>query len=376
MRVLLAHDWLTGMRGGEKVLSLLCELFPFADIATLVHVPGSVEPRIERMRVRTSWLSDLPRIGHYYRYLLPIMPLVVERMDLQEYDLIVSSSHCVIKGLVAHPQALHVCYCHTPMRYAWAQGTVYQQSMGLTGLALRAFRGYLRAWDRRSAEHVDAFIANSRNVAGRIGTTYDRSAEVVYPPIDTNWLTPGEAEREDFYLIVSALAPYKKVDQAVEAFANLPHRLVVIGSGQQLRQLRQVATPNVELLGWQDDQAVREHYRRCRALIFPGEEDFGMVPLEAMACGAPVIAYNAGGARETVRDVQSLPPGEATGLLYAPQTPEGIAQAVEQFEAVQDHFDARQMRRWACTFGPQAFCRGIRQCLEPLLQQRGWDQPW
>jgi len=376
MRIALVHDWLTGMRGGEKVLSLLAGLMPRADLLTLLHVRGSCDRRIEDRRIITSFLNDLPGVGRYYRYLLPLMPAAIESMDARAYDLVVSCSHCVAKGIPRSPRAAHVCYCFTPMRYIWTQDRAYSRGMGPAGLALRAFRGYLRAWDLRSASHVDLFLADSRTVAGRIERFYRRRAVTVLPPIDTAFFTPVETEREDFYLMVTALAPYKRVDQAIEAFARLGWPLRIIGSGQQEDALRRVAPANVTLMGWQDDAAVRDHYRRCRALIFPGEEDFGLVPLEAMACGAPVIAYGAGGALETVLDVAGDDPAGPTGLLYTPQTADGLADAVRRFEDLRDRFQTGRLSAWAGRFSPERFFAEFKRAVKPLLERKKLGCPW
>jgi glycosyltransferase involved in cell wall biosynthesis len=376
MRIAIVHDWLTGMRGGEKVLSLLCRLLPRADLYTLIHVPGSCDRRIEAMPIRTSVLDDLPGGRRWFRLLLPALPLVIERFDLSEYDLVVSSSHCVAKGVVRSPRAAHLCYCHTPMRYAWHHGRDYEASLGPAGAALRLLRPYLCAWDRRSASHVDRFVANSRNVAGRIRRCYGRPARVVYPPIDTGFFTPAPVAREDFYLIVSALTPYKRVEQAVEAFGNLGRPLRVIGGGPLLGRLCRRAPRNVTLLGRQDDEAVRQGYRRCRALVHPQEEDFGLTPLEAMACGAPVIAYGAGGALETVLDA----PGEEalgpTGALYTPQTAEALATAVRQFEDEESRFDPGRLSAWARRFDEEGFLRQMREEIEALLLEKRLPQAW
>ncbi len=328
MRVAIVHDWLTGMRGGEKVLSLLCGLIPQADLLTLIHVPGACDERIENMRIITSFLDDFPQVKRYYRYLLPLMPFAIEQMRTTHYDLVISCSHCVAKGIIRSPDAPHVCYCFTPMRYVWDHARIYRRRMPLSGLVLRAMRGYFRAWDKRSATHVDKFIANSHNVAERIERIYGRLSEVIHSPIDTAFFKPSDVAREDFYLMVTAFSPYKRIDQAILAFRELSLPLRIIGDGPQMKVLRRRLPPNVRLMGWASDEAVRDHYRRCKALVFPGEEDFGMVPLEAMACGAPVIAYGAGGAMETVLDVDTPGAQGPTGLLYERQTPEDLVAAV------------------------------------------------
>ena len=360
MRIALVHDWLTGLRGGEKVLSELCGLLPDADILTLIHRPGSSGPTIERHRIITSILNDLPGVGRYYRHLLPLMPLAMEAVDARDYDLIVSSSHCVAKGVIRRPGSVHVCYCHTPMRYAWNQGGAYDAAMGLRGLALKLLRPYLRAWDRRSAGHVDVFVANSRNVADRIGRIYGRDADVVHPPVDTAFYTPADIQREDFYLVVGAMAPYKRVDQAIDACRKLGRRLVVIGTGQQFPSLSKACPDGVDFLGAVSDEVVRDHFRRARALLFPGEEDFGIVPVEAIACGCPVIAYGAGGARETVVPFGGAP----TGLLYTPQTTDALVAAVQQFEGEENRYDSAAMFEWAQAFRPESFRKRMRQVLE------------
>ena len=376
MQIALVHDWLTGMRGGEKVLSLLCGLFPSADLFTLIHTPGSCDCRIEAMRIRTSWLDRLPGIQRYYRYLLPVMPAAIESFDLSDYDLVISCSHCVAKGARCDPAAAHVCYCFTPMRYAWSQANAYRFSMGLSGLFLRLMAPYLQAWDKRTARRVDRYVANSHNVAERIRTTYRRQADVLYSPVDLDFLTPAPDRREDFFLMVTALAPYKRVDQAIQAFAALGRPLRIIGSGQMLNELRSACPPNVEMLGWQDDRIVRDHYRRCRAVVFPGEEDFGMVPVEAMACGAPVIAYGAGGALETVQDIRNPGDVPGTGLLYTPQTTDALAEAVLEFDNWEGRFEPSELVRWARRFSPGAFLQGFRDIIDSVIGEKGLATPW
>jgi len=376
-RVALVHDWLTGMRGGEKVLACICALLPKAELFTLIHRPGSCGPPIEDRAIRTSWLDDLPAVSRYYRQLLPLMPLAIERMDVSNCDLIVSTSHCVAKGIGGRRAGqVHVCYCFTPMRYVWDTAGHYHRRQGIRRLALRALEPYLRAWDRRSAAGVDLFLADSACVAGRIRRAYGRSAVVLYPPVDVDFFTPADVPREDFYLIVSALTPYKRADQAIEAFARLARPLKIIGTGQEIQKLRRMAPPNVRILGWCDDETVRDHYRRCRALVFPQLEDFGIVPLEAMACGAPVIAYGAGGALETVLDGGNPAVTEPTGLLYRPQSSQALAEAVEQFERIEGRFNPQRLRNWTEQFSKERFIEGFKQAVEPLLLRAGFRPPW
>lgn len=371
MKVALVNDWLTGMRGGERVLSAIGRMFPQGDMFTLLHVPGQCDPIIEGRRIVSSWLNRLPGIRRYYRYLLPVMPWAIESLDLRGYDLILSSSHCVAKGVRRPPGAVHVCYCHSPMRYVWSQADVYRRTMGLAGFALALVRDPLRRWDRRSDAGVDVFVANSLNVAERILQAYGRRAVVVYPPVDTEFYTPAPVQREDFYLVVGAMAPYKRVDQAVEAFTRLSdRRLVVIGSGQMTTELRRSAPPNVAFLGWQNNETIRDHYRRCRALLYPGEEDFGIVPVEAMACGCPVIAYRAGGALETVVGVGDAGGSYSTGLWYAPQTVEALVDAIGTFESMADCWDAKYIARHAQRFSQARFCKELRQVIETAVGKR------
>jgi glycosyltransferase involved in cell wall biosynthesis len=298
--------------------------------------------------------------------------MAIERLDLGGYDLIISSSHCVAKGVCHDTGSLHICYCHTPMRYIWVQDSEYSSTMGLLNKAAMAFfRRYLQAWDLRSAGHVDLYLANSHNVARRIERIYGRGSRVVWPPVDTEYFTPDDGVREDFYLAVSALAPYKCIDHAVEAFSRLNLPLKVIGSGQMLGKLRRSSPRNVRFLGWQSDEVVREHYRRCKALIFPGEEDFGMVPVEAMACGTPVIAYKAGGALETVIDVDAADPHGPTGLLYEPHTIESLVDAVRRFETMSNEFPQERLAAWTGNFGREQFRRRFLDAIKPELEIKG-----
>jgi glycosyltransferase involved in cell wall biosynthesis len=327
LRVWFVHDWLTGLRGGEKVLLELVRMFPESRIATLVHVPGSTDPEIDRRVVRTSFLQKMPNIGATYRNYLPLFPRAVRGLELDgECDLVFSVSHAVAKGVSIPKGVPHICFCNTPMRYIWGMEDQYLPRWSPKRLALAAVIPGLRAFDRQN-EGVAAFIANSHTVAERIRRIYHREAAVVHPGIDEGYFTLAEKPREDFYLIVSALVPYKRIDLAVRAFAGTPRRLVVIGGGPDEAKLRRMAegSRNIQILGRQPDEVVRDHYQRCRAFLFPGEEDFGLTPLEAQACGAPVVAYNAGGATETVV-------AGKTGHFFDQQTPASLTAALSQFE--------------------------------------------
>ena len=377
--VALVHDWLTGMRGGERVLEALCRLLPQADLYSLIHRPGSTCELIERRRVRTSFLNDLPAVGRYYRLLLPAMPLAAERLDLSRYDLVITSSHCVANGFGGRRAGqVHVCYCHTPMRYAWSALGLYARCVGpLGGAALRALAGYLRAWDRRMARRVDLFVANSAAVAERIRRYYGQQAVVVHPPVDTHYFTPAKhVRREEFYLAVSHHAPYKRIDQAIAACRLADRALKLVGVPPAGRAWRREAGEKLEVLGWVARPVLRELYRRCKALLMPAEEDFGIAAVEAISCGAPVIAYAAGGACQTVRDAAQPEVDNPTGLLYRPQSAEALARAIGRLEGMYDRFDAEAMHAWAERFSPQRFVEGFTRAVAPLLKERGLPLPW
>ncbi|QDU23642.1 glycosyltransferase [Urbifossiella limnaea] len=353
-RVVLVHDWLTGLRGGEKCLEPLARRWPDARLLTLLHKRGSVPPAIEQLRISPSRLNRLPRVDRYYRYLLPLMPFAAG-WKVTDADLVVSLSHCVAKSARPPAGVPHVCYCFTPMRYAWHMQGSYFRAAGLAGklkaAAVDALMGRIRRWDRRTADRVTHFVAISRTVQTRIRECYGRDSVVIYPPVDTDYYTPAPVPREDFYLVVSALAPYKRFDLAIEACATLGKKLVVIGSGQDAKKLQAKAAPGITFLGWQADDVIRDHLRRAKALLFPGEEDFGIVPLEAQACGCPVIAFGRGGATETVRAGGPDP----TGVLFDEQTADALAAAIETFEGNADRFDPRAARRNALLFRKDRF---------------------
>jgi len=353
-RVVLVHDWLTGMRGGEKCLEVLCRRWPRAKLYTLLHRRGAVSPAIEGLRPRASFLNRLPGAHDYYRWLLPLMPAAAASLSPPPCDLMVSFSHCAAKAVRPPANGVHVCYCFTPMRYAWHMRDSYF-GRGLRARLLNQVLERLRQWDRRTAAGVTHFIAISQTVRRRIEECYNRDSTVIYPPVDTDYYCPAEAPtpREDFYLAVSAFAPYKRLDLAVTACKRLGRPLVVVGTGQDAARLRRLAGPTVRFLGWQPDAAIRALLRRCRALLFPGEEDFGIVPVEAMACGAPVIAYGRGGVAETV-----IPPGgrhAPTGLFFAEQTADCLADALTAFEMRPDEFSPAAGRRQALRFNKQRY---------------------
>ncbi|MFN0150561.1 MAG: glycosyltransferase [bacterium] len=388
MKIAIVHDWLTGMRGGEKCLEVFCELFPRATIFTLVHVKGALSPAIEAMEIRASFVQRLPGAMTRHQRYLPLFPLAVERFDLSEFDFVLSTSHCVAKGAIARPGAQHVCYCHTPMRYVWEFYDDYFRGPA-AGIGARVVMPFaapmLRRWDTSTASRVDHFIANSRNVATRIRRIYGRDADVIYPPVDTERFQPRAtlatddaramrvgAERASVragaphgggaaaapFLIVSKLVPYKHVEIAVHAANALGAPLRVVGDGPERARLSAIAGATVTFDGWLDDAALAAAYRDARALLFPGIEDFGIVPLEAQASGTPVIAFAEGGALETVRD------GE-TGILFAPQTPEALAAAMRRFDP--RAFDAAALRAWAERFSRDRFRSEMRAYLAPIV---------
>jgi glycosyltransferase involved in cell wall biosynthesis len=375
-RVVLVHDWLTGMRGGEKCLEVLCRRWPDARLYTLLHKKGTTSPAIEALRPRTSILRYLPGAHRYYRYLLPIMPLAAD-WRIPACDLVVSFSHCVAKAARAPEGVPHVCYCFTPMRYAWHMRSAYFGDKPRTtwkGWLLDGVLRLLRDWDRRTSDRVTHFVAISRTVAQRIQDCYGRDSTVIYPPVDTDYYTPAAARREDFYLVLSALAPYKRIELAIAASNRLRRRLAVIGSGQNDKKLRALAGPTIHFLGWQPDEVVRGHLRRCKALLFPGEEDFGIVPVEAMACGTPVIAYGRGGATETVIPLGrtlAVPPAqrEPTGLWFDEQSPDCLADAMETFEQRERDFNPAALRRQALRFNQRRFAGEIFAYLAGVLEQ-------
>jgi glycosyltransferase involved in cell wall biosynthesis len=360
LRIALVHDWLTGMRGGEKCLEVLCELFPDAPLYTLLHVKGSMSAVIEARDIRTSFIQHMPRVETKYRSYLPLFPLAIDSLDLSAFDVVVSTSHCVAKGAMKRPGALHICYCHTPMRYVWEMYDEYfgkGKADAVTRAAMAVAAPFLRSWDVRTARRVDHFIANSENVRRRIQAHYAADAAVIFPPVDTEHFTlsarPGE-----YYLIVSALVPYKKVDLAIEVFNRTGEKLVIVGKGPEEHKLRTMAAPNCEFYGWRSDDELTGLYAGCRALIFPGEEDFGIVPLEAMACGKPVVAFGRGGALETV--VEGV-----TGTFFTEQSAEALETAVLRLKTA--HVDPATIRTHALSFSRERYKTAMRSFIEEKI---------
>lgn len=359
-RVALVHDWLTGMRGGEKILEVLCELFPEATVFTLLHNKGTMSPTIERMKIKTSFIQRLPMKATKYRHYLPLMPLAVSSLDFSGYDLIISTSAAVAKGAVPRNGALHICYCNSPMRYVWDQYGEYF-GKGRAGLLTRSVMAvvapYLRYWDVKTCNRVHYFIANSNNVAERISRIYRRSSDVIYPPVSTDQFKVSLRD-DGYYLVVSALVPYKRVDLAIEAFNTNGEKLLIVGSGPEREKLETMARNNIEFLGWQSGERLASLYAGCRALIFPGVEDFGIVPLEAMSSGKPVVAFGKGGALETVVAEGSSP----TGIFFYDQTIESLLSALTLL--AQMKFDPSAIRQHAETFDRTIFKQRMGEYIE------------
>ncbi len=350
MRVALVHDWLTGMRGGEKVLEAFCERFPEAPIYTIVHRPGSVSASIESHPIVTSFVQRLPGGASSYQRYLPLLPAAIERFDLRGFDLVLSTSHCVAKGARVHPGSLHLCYCHTPMRYVWP---AYEEYFGDGRIGAPAswvmpvLASWLRTWDVASVPRVDSFAANSAHVAARIRRWYGRASRVIHPWVDTErFRLPVVKAQEPYDLILSALVPYKRIDVAIEAYRGRDDELVIAGSGVERERLMRLAPRNVRFLGWLSPEETVKLVQGCRFLLFPGEEDFGIVPVEAMACGKPVIALGRGGVLETVRS------GE-TGIFFDEPTPAAVRTAIDRAGAIR--WDEAVIRNQAERFGRKRF---------------------
>jgi len=369
MRVALVHDWLTGRRGGELVLAQLVRLFPDAEIFTLIHVPGSVGPDVESRPIHTSPLQRLPGIARRYRSALPLMPAALGSLDLRGFDLVLSSSHCVAKGARVPPGTPHLAYVHSPMRYMWDQFDAYfgpgRASLPVR-LAAAAARPALQAWDRRTAAGPDALVANSHHVAARIARFWGRRAEVVHPPVELGRFSVQSPARAGapggYFLWLGALAPYKRLDVALEAFRRTGYPLWIAGDGQDRRLLRSGLPPNVRWLGKVADAEVPELYRGARALVFPGEEDFGIAPLEALASGRPVIALSRGGAVETLTP--------ETGLFFDEPAPGSLIAALGRFEGFERGFDPRRARARAEEFSEERFRAAVRARVKAMLVDR------
>jgi glycosyltransferase involved in cell wall biosynthesis len=363
MKVALVHDWLTGTRGGEKVLRELALLFPDATLYTLFRFPGTVPPEIEALPIRTTFLQRIVSPSRDYRKLLPLFFPAAESWDLSGHDLLISSSHCVAKNARKGPGAVHVCYCHTPVRYLHDQFEDYVRARPGWARALgRTVRLPLAAWDRSASRRVDAFLANSENVRGRIRRLYGRDAAVVFPPVDTDFFEPGPPVPRQGFLVVSALAPYKRLEDAVMAANRNRWALTIAGFGPEEKRLTSLAGETVRFVRTPKDEEIRHLYRTAEAVLMPGEEDFGIVPVEAQACGTPVVALGRGGATETVVDGR-------TGVLYSEPGPDGLAAGIERLRQLD--LDPDVAVRNAARFSRGRFRGDFARSLEGALRGAG-----
>ena len=355
MKVAIIHEWLTNMAGSERCVVNFKDIYKDAPIYTTMYNPDNLDKELKNIDVRTSFLQKWVKKGH--QKFLPFMPFAFENFELNEYDVILSSNSCCSKGVITSSNSMHVSYCHTPIRYAWEfyHDYINNSKMGrVKKIILKIFMNYLRIWDKAAADRVDYFIANSENVARRIWKYYRRESVVIHPPVRCNLFNVSD-EDEDYFLILSRLVGYKRVDLAVQAFSELGLPLVVIGSGEEMENLKAIAKDNIKFLGRQPDEVIKDYYAKCRAFIFPGEEDFGITPLEAMASGRPVIAYGKGGALETVVD------GE-TGVFFKEQTVEDLKDAVQRFEKI--GFDKREIRAHAEKFDEEVYKHKIKSFID------------
>jgi glycosyltransferase involved in cell wall biosynthesis len=375
MKVAIVHDWLVTYAGAERVLEQMLVTYPQADVFSLIDfVPESERGFLANRAVRTSFLQGVPGMRRHYRSFLPLMPLAIEQFDLSKYDLVLSSSYAVAKGVLTGPDQLHICLCYSPMRYAWDLQHQYLRETGLDhgfrGALARWMLHRMRLWDVRSAAGVDGFIAISRYIARRIWKVYRRDSAVIYPPVDVDAFTPG-GTREDFYVTASRMVPYKRIDLIVDAFAAMPQRrLVVIGDGPEAPRLHAKGAPNIRFLGQQPFETLRDQLRRARAFVFAAEEDFGIAPLEAQACGTPVLAYGKGGVLETVRDLSGP---ERTGIFFQEQSVQSIIHAVERFESEGGQIDPMVCRQNALRFAPERFRQDFVRYVEDLWRQSRLD---
>lgn len=356
MKIALVHDYLIRLGGAERVFLNLSKIFPQADIFTLLYDEKKMGQYFAGQKVRASFLDKWPAVNKYYRWLAPLMPSAVESLDLREYDLIISSASAFAKGLVLRPKAIHICYCHNPARFWWDYAPQYKAG---PPFLKRLIFHYLRLWDRSAANRVDYFLANSKTTASRIKKYYNRSAKVIYPPVEING--PTEEKKEEFFLIVSQLTPYKRIDLAIDAFNKLELPLVIIGQGRDQKRLQKMAQSHIHFLGWQSDETVREYLKKCTAFIFPGEDDFGISPVEAMSFGKPVLAYRKGGATETVLE-------GITGEFFDDPATESLADGVRRLRLNLDKYSPLLIKKRAELFSRERFERAIKEFVIEVVQ--------
>jgi glycosyltransferase involved in cell wall biosynthesis len=381
VKTAIVHDWLVTYAGAERALEQILSLYPEADMYSLVDfIPREQRAFIRDKKVTTSFLQSFPFAKKKYRSYLPFMPLAIEQFDLSAYDLVISSSHAVAKGVLTHDRQLHVCYCYTPVRYAWDLHQQYLKESGLDrglkGLIARMVLHYIRMWDVTSANRVDRYIAISQYIARRIKKTYGKEATVIYPPVDIDTFVPF-TKKEGYYLTASRMVPYKKVKLIVESFSRMPDtKLIVIGDGPDYSKIRAVTGKNIELLGYQPSSVLKEYMQKARAFVYAAEEDFGIVTVEAQACGTPVIAFGRGGSLETIipiklSGVRNHESGEQpTGLFFYEQTSDALQEAVLRFEKARDTFDAADLRKNAERFGRERFKQEFKEYVDQALRIR------
>jgi len=363
-KIALVHYWLTGMRGGEKVVRSICDIYPGIDIYTLVYNEKKIADSIKKHKIHTSFIQRLPFSKKKYRFYLPFMPIAVEQFNLSEYDIVISSESGIAKGVLTKPETCHICYCHTPMRYIWNMYFDYLENEKL-GLFkrnfIRMYFNYLRLWDVVSSYRVDYFISNSYNVKKRILKYYKRDSTVIYPPVDVDdfKFTP---KKQDYYLVVSQLVSYKRIDLAVRAFNKIDRELIIIGEGPESKRLKKIAGSNIKFIGWQSGKTLNEYYANARAFIFPGEEDFGITAVEAQASGTPVIGYGKGGLLETVINKE-------TGFFFYEQKTEDLIEAVESFESNSVKFDSYKIRENSLKFSRKNFEKALKEFVEEKYLQ-------
>ena len=364
MKVAIIFDWLVWMGGGERCLEVFCELFPDATIHTLLYSPENITSEtIKKSRIETSFIQKLPFSKNSYRKYLPLFPTAIEQFDLREYDLVLSFSHCVAKGVITSPDTCHISYCCTPMRYAW---DFYHEYFGngrsniATKTIVPFLINYLRTWDVVSSNRVDYYIAISKYVKNKIKKYYNRESDIIYPPINTDFYLPVKNPSRDFYLIVSRLVPQKRIDLAVKTFNELGLPLVIIGTGPEAGYLKQLSKSNIKFMGWQPDDVVKNYYANCKAFLLPGEEEFGITPLEAQSCGVPVISYNKGGPSETVID-------GVTGKFFSENSVKAFKETILKFDT--EKFDSEKIRQHALKFSRDIFKTNLKNYIYEKYNQ-------
>lgn len=362
MKIAIVHEWFVDYSGSERVVEQLLHIYPEADLFSVIDfMPEHLRKHILHKKATTTFIQKLPFARKHYRNYLTLMPLAIEQLDVSNYDLVISSSHAVAKGVITHAGQVHICYCHSPIRYAWDLYHQYLRESGLNkglkGFIAKMMLHYMRMWDYTTANRPDHFVANSAYIARRIRKVYNRESTVIYPPVDVDSFNIFTA-KEDFYLTASRLVPYKKVDLIVETFAKQPDKkLVVIGDGPDFEKIKTKATSNVKLMGYQPFEVLKDHMQRAKAFVFAAEEDFGIIPVEAQACGTPVIAFGKGGACETVVHGR-------TGVLYQDQSTHSLSMAIQEFELNITRFDSLEIRKNAERFSTEAFRHKFREYVE------------